>query len=191
MLFCVMLARRLFTLCSATSLLLFLLTCAGWIRSYTWADQLAWSNAGGYRSVKSSAGFVSVNTLRVDWSNYPREHRPVSYTRDKPFPPFDSMLFLCVNRGDRHLGFEFAGLSWHGIHNDLRGTYHDLFIVPFRFLALFATVLPLTWTGRRVFERRRARRTRELNLCPVCGYDLRATPHRCPECGTAVAAAAD
>jgi hypothetical protein len=46
--------------------------------------------------------------------------------------------------------------------------------------ALFA-VAPAAWLmARRV----RKRRAHQRGLCPVCSYDLRASPERCPECGT-------
>jgi hypothetical protein len=47
------------------------------------------------------------------------------------------------------------------------------------FLVVFAP-LPMTWLR---LHRRQSRR-RNLSLCSSCGYDLRATPGRCPECGT-------
>src|SRR5262249_30461771 len=44
---------------------------------------------------------------------------------------------------------------------------------------LFATS-PSLWL---LYERRRRAALRAVGCCKNCGYDLRATPDRCPECG--------
>jgi hypothetical protein len=43
-------------------------------------------------------------------------------------------------------------------------------------------LLPASWVARRLLARARGRDGPE--ACRLCGHDLRATPERCPECGT-------
>jgi hypothetical protein len=72
------------------------------------------------------------------------------------------------------------------------GSYHQSaprYLGPRRYFALSWLVpagvglpaVPLVLGWRRFLRRRKARR---LNLCVNCGYDLRASGDRCPECGT-------
>jgi hypothetical protein len=61
---------------------------------------------------------------------------------------------------------------------------YTAFGLPWWLLFLLCVARPAVALRRRI-----AGRPRPPGLCPSCGYDLRATPARCPECGTPAAAA--
>ena len=51
-------------------------------------------------------------------------------------------------------------------------------------------ILPLLWVLVPLRREMRGAIRRKRHLCPNCSYDIRATPNRCPECGTVFTAAA-
>jgi hypothetical protein len=70
------------------------------------------------------------------------------------------------------------GMVWVGVSNV---TVHLQF--PYWQLGIVFGILPVCWLINTV--RVYGHRKRDVaGLCLICGYDLRATPERCPECGT-------
>jgi hypothetical protein len=82
---------------------------------------------------------------------------------------------------------EFLGTGWEsrawtvGPPMYVRpGTAHlTRVVLPLWLVTIACAVLPALWIYKRAVRRRRNRD----GHCPACGYDLRASKDRCPECG--------
>src|SRR5580700_2373481 len=89
-----------------------------------------------------------------------------------------TLLFVDSGRGEAFPPGETFG--WIRIF----GWYYDSGFLPYGIpatliLASAFSVLPILWLKSRFWKRRNIKSGR----CVHCGYDLRATPDRCPECG--------
>ena len=179
--------RKLFTLASALSLLLCLATAALWVRSKRSADVLYFGTSGGNLwFVHSTGGIVRISYLNRWPSSEPMHwlvfRLPPGMAGDLGYPLGSAIgTYYQTPRRSRH----FMGITAERGAARFGGSYYDL-VAPLNVPIVGLAIAPSLWALNRsthaVLRWRRRRRCR----CPSCGYDLRATPDCCPECGAPV-----
>ena len=172
--------RCLFNGLAAMSLTLFLATSLMWVRSQFDLDMARLSSGGfGVRGI----GFnittwqhgISVEYWRCatfpghwDWHNlqieaYSFKRNPLVHSFAIYQKSFFGMLWWEQGDFGSGLSYPYTGLS-----------------ISYGFLLVFFAIPPAYW----IVSEKRKRKCRVAGTCIHCGYDLRATPDRCPECGT-------
>jgi hypothetical protein len=181
--------RCAFNILAAVSLVLCVAAFALSARSYFIADYVLRASSNRLYYSYSRSGSIVFNGT---WSDDPagpftsREYKPTTPDRVQSAEDAAARMkrlhaSLQAFRGlSRYNEWRRGGLLYAEQHD---GRSHRLLVrVPLWPLAAFSAVLPAAWL---IFYLRR-RRSRRIGLCPVCSYDLRATPDRCPECGAVV-----
>jgi hypothetical protein len=78
-----------------------------------------------------------------------------------------------------------TGPAWPGVVRPVTGREESFGMIVPLWMPVVATAL-LSAVRAGLWWRRRKHRREAAGLCPSCGYDLRASPERCPECGATV-----
>lgn len=193
--FLALVSRRGFGFFAGASTVLLAAFLSMWLRSYWSADYLACilgpeSDPPGWGYFHSDTGGMLVGS-----SNY-RADKPYTFTAELlsretsgKYPvmraPMASMETMQKFARLRRFGFG----AWLAYDPHPMMVFQEIdrpyVAAPYWFLTIFTIPLPALWV-RRSLRRRRERKGLQTGICIQCGYDLRASPNRCPECGAAV-----
>lgn len=176
--------RHFFNFLAALSLLF----CAGmialWLRSYWGVDQFIYITDTKRYVVNFGDGEFALQTAE---SEYFRNMQGWQWRRwpGRQFVWQQSLWNRSVVAQSPARRTRF-GFWWGGIWNGdssgvVSGSTSPGVIGPLWPLVLLPAVFPIAWSAG--YRRRLRRRRKAHGLCPMCGYDVRATPERCPECG--------
>jgi hypothetical protein len=150
--------RRVFNVLTAVSLAACAATAALWARSYVCFDSVSWSTADhGWRLVSFRGQFAFASVTHLSLGN----GFLIGAQPRRPLPETDDSFF----------GF--------AVHSSTGNFEWCVVTFPHWSLAL-AFAVPGALRAVRP-------RAKIPGACRHCGYDLRATPDRCPECGTSAA----
>jgi hypothetical protein len=186
--------RFLFNAATVVSLLLCVATAVLWVRSYWTADLQGCESAtsptgrrlGG--NVSSAAGRLSAEFWVRDSPGAPQEIGTGwdgSSAPIRPQPPGAREQYWASVGARQFLGAAWAcyrmdptpGGNANGGKKASATQAVVLVDLPYAIPVVGLSLLPAARMWRW------SRRKRRLGFCLVCGYDLRATPDRCPECG--------
>jgi hypothetical protein len=182
---------------TVVSLLLCLVTCLLWVRSYRKSDHVTYTSRVLHKyGVDTGFGEIIAQdydlSATVDTASAGCSFDSDDVRYEGVEGGFDFWWFEMADSGtpgfiSHRWGFGF-GRGWRGYmfvtSDDLRATggavWSHAIAMPLWFGAVLLAIAPLAKLHSLISAARRKRS----GLCRICGYDLRATPDRCPECGT-------
>jgi hypothetical protein len=158
-------------------ILIWILLITSWVASYSSTQLFDTDIAGRWVYCQVDRGHVVAGVTKFPSVHF-RWVRPHLFLSPAP----RSGLFADADTRLTHIGsFTFGVLPMQSkVGNGLYQSFsHHLVGFPGLAAVMLWTIV-LIPTGFMAF---RVRRRFQAGLCPTCGYDLRATPERCPECG--------
>jgi hypothetical protein len=169
--------RYIYNALTVLSLVLCVATVGLWVRSYFVNDSFGWSSLEDSRSVGSRVGLIEFKHSRIVGPD------PIGGFHSHYEKGFVWNRWLINPENDWMFYVGRQGWEWHGFAaytRSIRGIFTAGFSTPHWSIGLLTAALPLM---RHIAMRKRRKRWQH-GRCVTCGYDLRATPARCPECGT-------